>query len=158
MYTCISNCLPPPSSSPHLLPPSTIFSTSLATSCLTLCAILFPSMTFAPSPGLINKHSLSGSRTGLLAADPLTVLRQVLDSDVTDGERETLANWRKNCGSLAAISKQIAPGYKMCNSGVCVCVCVCVCVWGVSLRMSTPKMSTYNLSLPVRQIYAELTF
>ena len=38
---------------------------------------------------------------------------------MTDGERETLVNWRKNCGSLVAISKQIAPDYKMCNSGVC---------------------------------------
>ena len=43
---------------------------------------------------------------------------------MTDGERETLVNWRKNCGSLAAIFKQIAPGYKMCNRCVCVCVCV----------------------------------
>ena len=79
-------------------------------------------MTFASSPGLINKYSLSGSRTGLLAGDPLKVLRQVLDNGVTDGERETLVNWRKSCGSLAAIPKQIAPDNK--------CVIVeCVCVW-----------------------------
>jgi len=91
---------------PHLFPLSTILRTPSATSSLTRCAILFPSMIFDLSPGIICKYSLSGSRTVeyqppwcTLGSRKFAVLSR---PDLGRGNR---AFCRKTWGSLVAITE-----------------------------------------------------